>query len=164
MKIAPKETLIKLPFILDHRNQINYPHQVCFPTADDQNWDNPNSELSFLHRELQFWLLKNVDVRQWLESLGVQEKTDITYITQTILPNIDSYITHQNALQTICDLFSLYKKGNLREDLIRQLSRIRLITKRGSLCPAEDCYLSDFYKPRLEIEKLIENDVFVCET
>lgn len=164
VKEITKEALIKLPFILDHRNQINYPHQVCFPTADDQNWDNTNSELSFLHRELQLWLLKNANVRQWLESLGVQEKTDITYITQTILPNIESYITPQNALQTICDLFSLYKKGNLREELIGELSRIRLMTKNGSLCPAEDSFLSDFYKPRLEIEELIENDIFVSET
>jgi len=164
VKEITKETLIKLPFILDHRNQITYPHQVCFPTADDQNWDNPNSELSFLNRELQIWLLKDMEVRQWLESLGVQEKTDITYITQNILPNIESYITPKNAMQTICDLFGLYKKGNLREDLIAKLSRIKLITKSGSLCPAEECYLSDFYKPRLEIEKLLENDIFVCET
>lgn len=164
VKEISREALIKLPFILDHRNHINYPHQVCFPTAEDQNWDNPNSELSFLHKELQIWLLKNSDVRQWVESLGVQEKTDITYITQTILPNIESYITPKNALQTIRDLFSLYKKGNLREDSIRQLSRIKLITKRGLLCPAEDCFLSDYYKPRLEIEKLIQNDIFVCET
>lgn len=164
VKEITKETLIKLPFILDHRNQIAYPHQVCFPTADDQNWDNPNSDLSFLNRELQIWLLKNLEVRQWLESLGVQEKTDITYITQNILPNIESYITPKNAMQTISDLFGLYKKGILKEGLIAKLSRIKLITKRGSLCPAEESYLSDFYKPRLEIEKLLENDIFVCET
>lgn len=163
VKEITKESLMKLPFVFDHRNQINYPYQVCFPTADDQNWENPNSELSFLHRELQIWLQKNSEDRQWLESLGVQEKTDITYITQTILPNIESYITPQNALQTICDLFSLYKKGNLKENLIGQLSRIRLIARRGSLCPAEECFLSDFYKPRLEIENLVDDDIFVCE-
>ncbi len=38
------------------------------------------------------------------------------------------------------------------------------MTQRGSLCPAKDCFLSDYYKPRLELEKLIENDIFVCET
>ena len=155
---------MKLPFIWDHKNQINYPEQVCFPTADDQNWDNPNSELSFLHKQLQIWLLKDSEIRHWLESLGVQEKTDVTYITQTIIPKIESYISPENALQTIRDLFSLYKKGNLREELIGQLSRIKLITQRGSLCPAKDCFLSDYYKPRIEIEKIIENDIFVSET
>lgn len=164
IKELSKEALMSLPFIWDHKNNINYPHNVCFPTADDQNWDNPNSELSFLHKELQIWLHKDSEIRHWLESLGVQEKTDITYIIQTIIPNIDSYITLKNALQTIRDLFSLYKKGNLREELIGQLSRIKLTTKKGSLCPAEYCFLSDYYKPRLEIEKLVEKDMFVCET
>lgn len=159
-----KDALMKLPFIWDHKNHISYPHQVCFPTADDQNWDNPNSELSFLHKQLQIWLLKDSEIRHWLESLGVQEKTDITYITQTIIPKIDNYITPQNAMQTIRDLFNLYKKGNLKEDLIRQLSEIKLLTKNGSLCPAKDSFLSDYYKPRLEIEKIIENDIFISET
>jgi hypothetical protein len=163
VKDISNEVLMNLPFIWDHKNCINYPNQVCFPTAEDQNWDNPNSELSFLHKELQNWLLKESDTRHWMEGLGVKEKTDITYITQNIIPKVDSYITTQNALQTIRDLFSLYKKGNLREDLIKELSRLKLITQRGSLCPAKDCFLSDYYKPRLEIEKLIENDIFVSD-
>ncbi len=164
VKDISKEELMKIPFIWDHKNHINYPYQVCFPTADDQNWDNPNSDLSFVHRELQSWLLKDLESRHWLESLGVKEKTDVTYITQTIIPKIDDYITHKNALQTIRDLFSLYRKGNLKEELIRQLSKIKLLTQSNSLCPANDCFLSDFYKPRLEIEKIIENDIFVSES
>ena len=164
VKDISKEVLMNLPFIWDHKNCINYPYKVCFPTADDQNWDNPISDLSFLHRELQIWLLEDSESRYWLESLGVEEKTDITYITQTIIPKIDGYVTPQNALQTIRDLFSLYKKGNLKEDLIKQLSRIKLLTQRGSLCSAQDCFLSVYYKPRLEIEKIIENDIFVNES
>ncbi|KJR46152.1 putative transcriptional regulator [Desulfosporosinus sp. I2] len=54
----------------------------------------------------------------------------------------------------------MYRKGNLKEDLIRQLSRIKLLTQRGSLYPAKDCFLSDCYKPRLELEKIIEKDIF----
>ncbi|ABR47787.1 putative transcriptional regulator [Alkaliphilus metalliredigens QYMF] len=163
VKEISHEALMKVPFIWDHKNHINYPNKVCFPTADDQNWDNPNSELSFLHKDLQIWLHNDSEIRHWLETLGVKEKTDITYVTQIILPKIESFITSENALQTIRDLFSLYKKGDLIEDLIGQLSRIKLITQKGSLCSAKDCFLSDYYKPRLEIEKLVENDFFVSE-
>ncbi|WP_310549880.1 sacsin N-terminal ATP-binding-like domain-containing protein [Paenibacillus glufosinatiresistens] len=159
-----KVELTKMPFLWDHKNCINYPYQVCIPTADDQNWDNPNSDLSFLHRDLQNWLFEDLESRHWLESLGVKEKTDITYISQTILPKIDEYITPENALQTVWDLFSLYRKGTLKEELIRQLSRLKLLTQRNSLCPAKDCYLSDYYKPRLEIEKILEEDIFVQES
>jgi len=164
VKDISKDVLMKLPFIWDHKNRINYPKQVCFPTADDQNWDNPKSDLSFLHRDLQSWLIEDSESRHWLESLGVKEKTDITYITQVIIPKIESYITPQNALQTVRDLFGLYKNGNLKEDLIRQLSSLKLLTKSGSLCPAKDCFLSDYYKPRLEIQEIIERDIFVNES
>lgn len=159
-----EDLLRKLPFVWDHKNCINYPNHVCFPTADDQNWDNPDSELSFLHRKLQEWLLNDIESRHWLEKLGIQEKTDITYISQNILPHIDNYITQHNALQTIRDLFSLYKKGALKQDLIKKLSRIKLLTKKGFLYPAEDCFLSDYYRPRVEMEKIIDEDFFVSES
>lgn len=164
VKDISKEVLMKLPFIWDHKNKINYPYQVCFPTADDQNWDNPNSDLSFLHRDLQAWLYEDSECRHWLESLGVNEKTDITYITQNILPKIDNYITPENALQTVRDLFSLYRKGNLKEELIKQLSKVKLLTQSDDLCPAQDCFFSDYYKPRLEIEEIIEKDIFINES
>ncbi|SDK21310.1 sacsin N-terminal ATP-binding-like domain-containing protein [Sediminibacillus albus] len=164
VKDISKDVITKLPFIWDHKNCINYSSQVCFPTADDQNWDNPNSDLSFLHRDLQTWLFEDLECRHWLENLGVKEKTDTTYIRQTIIPKIDDYVTPQNALQTVQDLFSLYRKGNLKHDLIEQLSRIKILTQSGSLRPAKDCFLSDYYKPRLEIEKILEKDFFVHES
>lgn len=163
VKDISKEVLMSLPFIWDHKNKINYPYQVCFPTADDQNWNNPDSDLSFLHQKLQSWLLEDSENRQWLESLGVMEKTDITYITQIVIPKIDEYITPQNALQTIRDFFNLYTKGNLKEEIIGKLSRIKLITQKGTLCPAKDCFLSDYYNPRLKIEHFLESDIFVSE-
>ena len=156
-----KESLRKSPFIWDHKNCLKTPTQVCFPSADDQNWNNPQSDLSFLNQTLQNWLIKEPEVRAWLEILGMTEKTDITYISQTILPQIDSFVVPRNAIQTIQELFNLYRKGDLKEDLIKQLSRIKLLTNNGSLLPAENCYLSDFYGPRLQIEETLELDIFV---
>lgn len=156
-----KEILKKIPFIWDHKNYINYPYQVCFPTADDQNWDNQNSELSFLHQEIQNWLFNDLESRNWLESLGVIEKTDITYITQNILPRIENYVTVDNAFQTIRDLFNLYCNDRLTKDLLNKLSRIKLLTQNGSLCAARDCLISDYYNPRMKIEKLLDIDMFI---
>jgi len=155
--------LKNIPFIWDHKNNLNYPEKVCFPTAEDENWNNPSTQLSFLHLELQTWLLENLDVRHWLEKIGIQEKTDITYIYQTIIPNIDTCISVENAVQTISDLFSLYKKGTLNSNLLKKLSRINLLTQKGTLCPAKDCFLSDYYVPRLQIGKILDKDIFVSE-
>ncbi|HBD93581.1 MAG TPA: transcriptional regulator [Spirochaetia bacterium] len=163
VKDVTPEFLRTTPFIWDHKNFINYPPNVCFPTPDDQNWNSPTSELSFLHLELQNWLQQDVSTRSWLESLGVVEKTDITYITQNILPYIESYVTPINAVKTIQDLFTLYCKGDLKEDLIKQLEKIKLITQCSSLKPAYECYLSNSYAPSLKIEGLMTLDIFISD-
>jgi len=158
------DTLQKLTFIRDHKNILNYPTQICFPNPEDQNWNNPQNELSFLHLDLQNWLLEEGEIRLWLESLGMTEKTDITYITQTIIPKVGEYITKINAKQTIQDLFLLYQKGDLKDDLLNQLSELKLLTTNENLCPANECFFSDYYYPRLKIEEVSENDIFVSET
>lgn len=161
VKEISEKTLPQLPFIWDHKNHINYPSRVCIPTPDDQNWDNLNSELSFLHRDLQTWLSQEFASRKWLERIGVIEKTDITYIEQTIIPQIDQYITHDNAIKTVRELYNLYKKESLNNDLLKKLAKIKLLTQNGTLCPAEECFLSDFYSPRIKIEDSLEIDIYV---
>ncbi len=157
------EDFKKISFILDHKNALCIPQQVCFPSADDSSWNNQSSVLSFIHEDIQIWLRGKPEIKNWLESLGVLEKTDITYITQTIIPSIQSYITHSNAIQAIQDLFRLYEKGDLRKDLIEQLSEIKLLTKKGQLIPANQCHLSDFYSPRFAIEGILDSNIFVSE-
>lgn len=157
------KTLSALPFIWDHKNSLNIPSQVYFPTADDANWDSPDSDIAFLHKELQDWLSSEPDMRSWIEQLGVVEKTDISFITKTILPNVENYITKENSIQTILDLFNLYKKGDLRPELLSQLSKLRLLTKSSALLSAKDCFFSNIYSPRLEIEDVLEDDIFVSE-
>lgn len=151
----------ELPFIWDQKNVLNYPNRVCFPVAGDENWNNANNELSFVHQELQNWLVNDVETRQWLEKIGITERTDTTYIAQNILPNASTYITKKNAIQTIRELFGLYMKGELKKDLIKQLKDLKLLTLNDTLCPAKICYLSNYYNPRLESEDILEKDIFV---
>lgn len=163
IKDVTEEYLCNLPFIWDHKNHINYPKQVCFPAANDENWDNIENELSFVHKDILAWLLHNLEIKNWLENLGVKEKTDITYITQNIIPNASNYINKDNAISEIQKLFSLYKKGDLKESLIQQLSEMKLMTKQNTLLQASMCYLSDFYNPRLKIEKILKENMFISE-
>lgn len=163
VKDITNEKLRKLPFIFDHKNILNVPSQVYFPTADAINRNNPDSELAFLHKELQNWLSLEPDMRAWIEQLGVVEKTDISFISKTIIPNVENYITTKNAIQTIWDLFNLYTKGELNACLFSQLSNLKLLTQRGALLPAKNCFLSDKYSPRLEIENILRDDIYVSE-
>ncbi|OPJ65881.1 sacsin N-terminal ATP-binding-like domain-containing protein [Clostridium chromiireducens] len=163
IKEVTEEYVSNIPFIWDHKNHINYPKQVCFPVDDDENWNNIENELFFVHKDILDWLLHDLDTKNWLESLGVKEKTDITYITQNIIPNASNYINKDNAIPEIQKLFALYRKGELEENLIKQLSEIKLITTKNTLVQASKCYLSDFYSPRLKIEKIFKEDMFISE-
>jgi len=163
VKYISTEMLSELPFIWDHKDILNIPSQVYFPTADDANWDDLDSDLAFLHKGLQDWLSLVPDMRSWIEQLGVVEKTDISFISKTIIPNIENYITNKNAIQTILNLFSLYKKDDLSTDLLSQLSKLKLLTQNGTLLTAKECYFSDTYSPRLGIEGVLDEDLFISD-
>ncbi|UPR48709.1 caspase family protein [Vibrio cyclitrophicus] len=155
--------LSKLAFIWDHKGALNAPYNIYFPTSKDTNWNVKDSELSFIHQRLQDWLSTEIDIRSWLGNLGVVEKTDISFITKTIIPNAESYITEENAVKTMHDLFSLYKKGDLTSGVLSSLSNLKLITVQGCLIKASDCFLSKIYSPRLEIEGMLNKDIFVSD-
>ena len=155
------EDIKKISFILDHKGILCVPQQICFPSVEDTKWNDQTTTLSFVHEDIQIWLRNKPDIKNWLESLGVTEKTDTTYIEQIIIPNIKTYITNENAISAMQDLFRLYEKGDLKKDLIERLSTIRLLTKNGSLKPANECHLSNLYDPRFAIEEILDFDIFV---
>lgn len=150
-------------FIYDHKDKINYTHKICFPSSDDNNWNDKDSELLFVHSKNQEWLRENVEIRNWLEISGVAEKTDTTYIEKNIIPNIDSFVTEENAISVIYDLFNIHNKGLITKELFNKLSSIKLLTSKNSLIPANECYFSNIFKPNFEMEKLIEEDIFLSE-
>lgn len=149
-------------FIYDQKNMLNYPNNIYFPTLEDTTWNSPDNALSFVNKEIQDWLKSNHNVREWLESLGVIEKTDISFLEKTIIPKAESFITFQNAEETISTIFSLYKKEKI-DDKLKQLSQLKLLTKGGDLLSAGQCYFSNDYSPKLQIENVISSDIFISE-
>lgn len=157
------EEIKKTPFIFDHKKTLCVPQKISFPSAGDTKWNNQNTDLSFVHEYIQTWLRNKLGIRTWLENLGVTEKTDTTYIEQIIIPKIKTYITNENAISTIQDLFKLYEKGDLKKDVIEKLSELKLLTTKGNLKPANTCHLSNLYDPRFKIEEILNLDIFVSE-
>ncbi|MFD2037019.1 sacsin N-terminal ATP-binding-like domain-containing protein [Belliella marina] len=151
-------------FILDHKGNILPPSNIYFPTPDDENWNEPNSEISFLHADVQNFLLQNPETRNWLEKIGVTEKTDLSYLRKTIIANASVYSTLENTLGTISTIFSLYTKNEIGKDELEKLSELKLLTSKGSLLPARLCYFSDTYNPRLKLQTELHDDIFISES
>jgi len=151
----------KWPFILDHKGKLKFPNDIYFPTPDDVNWSDPNNEISFLNGDIQNFLLKNPEIRVWLENLGVIEKTDLSYLRKTIIENASTYSTHDNTIETILSIFNLYIKREIGKEELGELSELKLLTDKGSLLPAKYCYFSDLYSPRLKLQSILSDDFFV---
>lgn len=149
------------PFILDHKDKLCTPKQLYTPSADDLHWNSPDSELSYIHPDLQTWLAGANDIRHWLEELGVQEKTDLSFLKKDIIPNAAEFITEENAIVTIHDIFNLHSKGELSNELALPLHQLCLLTQSGSLLPANQCYLANVYQPRVPLEATLNRDIFV---
>jgi hypothetical protein len=158
----PKDKLASWAFLYDHKNKLNYPNNIYFPTPDDTTWNNPDSELSFLHAKIQSSLIDKQPTRVWLEKLGVIEKTDISFLLKTIIPNASTYITDKNAIETIQTIYNLYKKENINSYL-EQLSKLRILTTKSTLLPLSECYFSDNYNPKLKLETVLSDNIFLSE-
>jgi hypothetical protein len=149
------------PFILNHKNELKSPKDVFFPSADDVY--DATSDLSFIHPDLQSWLNGSPAIKDWLERLGVVEKSDLTYLEKTIIPNAGSYVTKENAIDTIRKIFNLYLKEEIGVETIKQLSSIKLLTEQNSLIPANECYLSADYRPRLVLQSILKEDIYLSK-
>lgn len=160
-KYITDSVIKKWSFILDHKNALHHPTNIYFPTPDDKNWNDQSSEISFLHDDVQNWLLQKPKIRTWLEGLGVIEKTDLAYLRKTIIEKASIYSTHENTLQTILTIFNLYVKRAIGEEELGELSDLKILTQKGTLLPAKLCYFSDDYSPRLKLNTIISDDIFV---
>lgn len=152
--------LSSLPFLLNSRRELKKPKEVFFPTDDD----NPaGSELSFIHPQLLEWLDTNGNMKQWLEDLGVVERTDLSYLEKMIVPNASSYMTPENAETTIRRMFHLFQKQELKREVLVKLGEdgFKLLTKGGNLLSSRECYFSSEYEPRLALETYIKEDIFL---
>ena len=86
------------------------------------------------------------------------ERTDLTYLHKTIIPNAANYIKEENAIKTIQMLFMLFKKDSIGEEELHRLKKLKLFTTRGTLIPAEQVFFSDQYKPRLSLEEYLKTE------
>ncbi|CAF4685466.1 unnamed protein product, partial [Rotaria sp. Silwood2] len=53
-------------------------------------------------------------------------------------------------------LFMLFQKNAITKKELDQLKKLKLLTTRGTLISAEQCFFCDQYKPRLQLEEYLK--------
>ncbi|CAM4802546.1 unnamed protein product [Rotaria magnacalcarata] len=144
----------RIPFLMDQKNRLQLIKNIYFPADTIGDNGTIDSEYLFVNKKIVTWLSEKAQhsIKKWLKDKGVDERTDLTYLRKTIIPNVASYITQENAIQTIKMLFMLFQKNVITKKELDQLRKLKLLTTRETLIPAEQCFFCDQYKPRLQLE------------
>ena len=146
-------------FIFNQKGILMSPKDVFFPAPGEQYGEE--TELSFIHPDLNDWTESIPDIKLWLESLGVDEKSDLTYLKKVIIPHVSTYSTPENTIATIRNIFNQFRKGDVGQDLLKQLGQLKLLTKKGNLIPANESFFSNEYQPSLKLESTLDEDIYI---
>ncbi|CAF3801243.1 unnamed protein product, partial [Rotaria sp. Silwood1] len=148
----------QIPFLMDQNYRLQLIKDIYFPANTMGDNGTNDSEYIFVNKTIFAWLNEKAQkgIKQWLKGLGVDERTDLTYLHKTIIPNVASYITRENAIKTIKMLFILFQKNAITKKEFDQLKMLKLLTTCGTLVLAEQCFFCDQYKPRLQLEEYLK--------
>jgi hypothetical protein len=155
------EKLKNIAFIFDNNENLRAPKDIYFRESKFSTKFKNN--IKIIHTNIINKINKNKRITNWLELLGIKEPSDISFIEKTIIGQLDTYITIDNALEIGRYLLNSHKKGVLQENHYEKLQKIKLLTKENNLISAKKSFLSDFYNPDLHIEKICVNDFYVSE-
>ncbi|MGC4036044.1 MAG: DUF3883 domain-containing protein [Chitinophagaceae bacterium] len=159
------QTLQTLSFIYDEKVLLKNPNNgICFPTGI------PSTELGeipVIHSQVFVDIQKDNSIYDWLTKLGVKEPSQVSYVTNVLIPNLKKtdFINNTNFLHITHYLFRLFKENLLNEETLELLRELPLKTTKSELtfADAQHCFLSNKYQPQLPIEGIIKNVLFVSE-
>lgn len=148
-------------FLLDESGVLCMPNELFFPSSyKEQNALAENTKI--LCPDIFDAISSNQSIVNWLSLLGVSQLSDLTFIENVLCKS--EYVTIENALEVGQFIFEVSR----REDLFGKISQYRLsnlvfITTKDTLKPAKELYLSAIYKPELNVEPLLDEDIFISE-
>ena len=131
---------------------------MCFPSIDYETDYGEN--VSVIHPEVYSKIEVEPKVKRWLENLGIKEPSDLAYIENEIIANIDEAINDSNYLNVTRSIFNLHKKGLLKDFHI-EISKIKIINYQERI-EITIKSLSDIYMPSLSLESINDGN-FVSE-
>ena len=145
-------------FIPDENNELQNPETLFFPSKYRDQIELAN-DAKVIRQSLYDTL--SGDIANWLGYLGVKEISPITIIEKVICEN--DYITEDNAIEAIRFLFLNNKENQVFTLPSYRLKNLKFLTQQGTLKSISQLYLSNAYRPQLQIEHIIDRDIFISE-
>ena len=148
-------------FLLDESNSLCLPGDIFFPSSyKEQN--ELAEDAKFLHNDIYNAINSDKQIIDWLSKLGVEHLSDVTFIENVICKG--EYVTEDNAIEVGKFVFHVSQTEDLFTQISKsKLNRLKFLTTKSSLKSANDLYLSKKYKPELNIEQLLDEDIYISD-
>ncbi len=155
------QVLHETPFLLDRNGALQEPGALYFPTdLPELPFELP---MDFLHGEVYLEAVEgNAPLRDWLERLGVYFPKPLEIIRRGIFSLIENEKVNTGNAVAI-GRFVFQNNGKLTSEDFQKLSQLPLLTSRKNLRKATFCYLSNAFNPKLPLEDLLDEDIFISK-
>lgn len=153
------EKLKHLPFIYAKGRTLRPPKHICFPSKGDLT--DLEKEVKVIHAKVYEKLKGTPQVLKWLESLGVAEISELSWLENEVLPKLYSLNYQDDYLTLTESLCKLHQNRQLNEQHYSALAEFRLLCKDGKFRASRECYLADDYQPELPLERSLPKLAYV---
>lgn len=155
------ETLKPVKFLLDENEELAAPEDLYFP-SDYREQNDMAENVIFLHPDIADSIKNDTAMDKWLADLGISELDDITFIKDVLCK--DGYVKVENAIEVGRFLFKVNRHENIFDKIgSYTLSKIKILTKGGTLKIAEELYFGSYYHPEVDLESVYSGDIYVSE-
>lgn len=146
-----------IKFVLNQNNTPSSPKSLSLSALQSVDY---SSDIDYINDSVLQGL--DQDSINWLKRLGVSEPSDVSLVSTGKLFE-DGYVTKDNAIEIGKYLFNLFKKGRLDSNILSELGKMPMLTKKGNIKQACQLYLPNAYRPELPVEDFVSIDVFVSD-
>jgi len=148
-----------IPFIYAKGKSLRSPREICFPSKGDLS--ELEKDVKIIHTKVFNDLQREPAIIDWLRNLGVNEVSEIKWLENEILPNISNLDYEKDYLNITNSIYYLYEEDLLKDWHYSQLCEFKILCKDGIFRHAKDCYLSNYYLPEVQLEKIYKRANYV---
>jgi hypothetical protein len=156
------KVLKEMHFVLNDENALRMPEEVYFP--EEMETLSFALSLSFIHEEVyQNTIRENRKLQDWLKRLGVAPPSPIDIIRKGIFEMVrNKDVNHSNVIPITQYIMPHYWQLPEQEQQFLR-TELPVLTKNNNLIRPYRAHLSDVYQPKLPLEDVLTEDIFVSE-
>lgn len=162
--ILTKEKIKNFKFLLDNNNKYRDLTEIYISPTSENISENELIKFNFLNNKLYEKILNSIEILGWINDLGVKEPKDIEILRKSIYEMIrNDTISSVDSVNIIRFIFNISKQSILTENDYSIIKGIKFLTQKNLYIDSSKCLISDAYLPKLKLESIIEEDVFISK-